>query len=176
MAEATSKAPVKSETSRSSVPEIWRPFESLRREVDRLFDDLGGVFWRSPLRGSLDVAPFGHFEAGFGKMAAVDISETDNSFEITAELPGMDEKNVDVKLANGVLTIKGEKQDEKEEKNKDYYMRERSFGSFQRSFRVPDGVITDKIEAHFKKGVLTVMLPKSAEAQKAEKKITVKST
>lgn len=175
MAEATGKVPVKSETSRSSVPEIWRPFESLRREVDRLFDDLGGAFWRSPLRGSLDVAPFGHFEAGFGKMAAVDISETDNAFEITAELPGMDEKNVDVKLANGVLTIKGEKQDEKEEKNKNYYMRERSFGSCQRNFKVPDSVNTDKIEAHFAKGVLTVMLPKSAEGQKAEKKITVKS-
>jgi HSP20 family protein len=108
-------------------------------------------------------------------MAAVDISETDNAFEITAELPGMDEKNVEVKFANGVLTIKGEKQDEKEEKNRDYYMRERSFGSFQRNFKVPDSVNTDKIEAHFKEGVLTVMLPKSAEGQKAEKKITVKS-
>ena len=87
----------------------------------------------------------------------------------------MDEKNVEVKLINGVLTIKGEKQDDKEEKKKDYYMRERSFGSFQRSFQVPEGVDTDKIEANFKKGVLTVTLPKSAEAQKAEKKIAVKS-
>ena len=97
------------------------------------------------------------------------------SDEITAELPGMDEKNVEVKLINGVLTIKGEKQDDKEEKKKDYYMRERSFGSFQRSFQVPEGVDTDKIEANFKKGVLTVTLPKSAETQKAEKKIAVKS-
>jgi len=80
-----------------------------------------------------------------------------------------------VKLANGVLTIKGEKQDEKEEKKKDYYMRERSFGSFERTFQAPDGVDTDRIEASFKKSVLTVTLPKSAEAQKAEKKIAVKA-
>jgi HSP20 family protein len=87
----------------------------------------------------------------------------------------MDEKNIDVKFANGVLTIKGEKEDEKEEKQKDYYVRERSYGSFERSFQVPDGVDGDKIEANFKKGVLTLTLPKSAEAQKAEKKITVKA-
>jgi HSP20 family protein len=173
MAEASSKAPVKSETSRS--PEIWRPFDSLRREVDRLFDDFGGGLWRSPFRGAFDLAPFQRLEPGFGALPAVDVSETDKAYEITAELPRMDEKSVEVKLANGVLTIKGEKQDEKEEKKKDYYMRERSFGSFQRSFQVPDGVDADKIEASFKKGILSVTLPKSTEAQKAEKKIAVKS-
>jgi len=108
-------------------------------------------------------------------MPAVDVSETDKAYEITAELPGMDEKNVEVKVANGVLSIKGEKQEEKEEKKKDYYKRERNFGSFERSFQVPDGVDTDRIEASFKKGVLLVTLPKSAEAQKAEKKIAVKA-
>jgi HSP20 family protein len=170
----TSKVPVKSETSRSSVPEIWRPFESLRREVDRLFEDFGNGFWRSPFRG-VDVAPFRNIEASLSAAPAVDVSETDKAYEITAELPGMDEKNIEVKLANDVLTIKGEKQDETEEKRKDYYMRERSFGSFQRSFQVPDGVDADKIEANFKKGVLTVTLPKSPAAQKAEKKIAVKA-
>ena len=86
----------------------------------------------------------------------------------------MDQKNIEVKVANGVLTIKGEKQDEKEEKQKDYYLRERSFGSFQRSFQVPDDVDLDKIECNFKNGLLTVTLPKSAQAQKAAKKIEVK--
>jgi HSP20 family protein len=80
-----------------------------------------------------------------------------------------------VKLADGVLTIKGEKQEEKEEKKKDYYLHERSFGSFQRAFQVPDGVDADKIEASFKNGVLTVTLPKSAQAQKTAKKIDVKA-
>jgi len=79
-----------------------------------------------------------------------------------------------VKVANGILSIKGEKQEEKEEKKKDYYLRERNFGSFERSFQVPDGVDTDKIEASFKKGVLTVILPKKPEALTAAKKIDVK--
>ncbi len=71
------------------------------------------------------------------------------------------------------MTIKGEKRDEKEEKKKDYYLSERRYGSFQRSFGVPDGVDADKITASFKNGVLTVILPKSAEAQKSEKKIAI---
>ena len=81
-----------------------------------------------------------------------------------------------MKVAYGVLTIKGEKQDEKEQEKKDYYMRERSFGLFERTFAVPDGVDSDKIEANLKKGVLSVTLPKNAEAQKAEKKIAVKAS
>jgi len=108
-------------------------------------------------------------------MPAVDVTQTDKGYEITAELPGMEEKDIDVKLANGILTIRGEKRDEKEEKKNDYYVRERSFGSFERSFQVPENVDTDKVSASFKKGVLTVMLPKSAEAQKTEKKIEVKA-
>lgn len=160
------KLPVKTEKASAGAPQIWRPFESLRREIDHLFEDFGGDFWR---------APFRQVERAFGAMPAVDVTETDGGYEITAELPSLDEKNIEVKLANNTLTIKGEKRDEKEETKKDYYMRERSFGSFQRSFTVPEGVETDKIEANFKKGVLTVTLPKTAEAKKAEKKITVKA-
>jgi HSP20 family protein len=86
----------------------------------------------------------------------------------------MDEKDIAVKLSNGTLTIKGEKHEEKEEKKKDYYLSERRYGSFQRSFTVPDGVDEDKIEAAFKNGVLTVSLPKTPEAQKKEKQIAIK--
>lgn len=177
MPEPSSKVPVKTEKSATPVPQVWRPFENLRREVDRLFDEFDGGFWRSPFRSSLfNVMPFGRGDnGGFAATPAVDVSETDKAYEITAELPGLDDKNVEVKLANGVLTIRGEKQDEKEEKKKDYYMRERSFGAFERSFQVPDGVDSDKIEASFKNGVLSVTLPKSPEAQKAEKKIAVKA-
>ncbi len=175
MAETTSKVPVKTEKPAAGIPQPW-PFESLRREIDRLFDEFNGGFWRSPFRGSLfDVTPFRRASAELTALPAVDVSETDKVYEITAELPGIDEKNVEVKVANGILTIKGEKQDEKEEKQKDYYMRERSFGSFERSFQIPDDVDGDKIEASFKKGVLSVALPKSAEAEKAAKKITVKA-
>jgi HSP20 family protein len=105
----------------------------------------------------------------------VDVSEGEKAYEITAELPGLDEKDIEVKLALGGLTIKGEKREEKEEKKKDYYLHERHFGSFERYFRLPDEVDPDKIEASFKKGVLTVTLPKKPEAQKAEKKIAIKA-
>jgi HSP20 family protein len=87
----------------------------------------------------------------------------------------MDEKNIEVKVANGNLIIKGKRQEEKEEKEKDYYLRERNFGSFERSFDVPEGVDGGKIEASFSKGVLTVTLPKKPEAQKPAKKIEVKA-
>jgi HSP20 family protein len=175
MAETTSKVPVKTEKSAVGMSQPW-PFESLRREIDRLFDEFNGGFWRSPFPRSLfDVTPFRRGSADLTALPAVDVSETDKAYEITADLPGMDEKNVEVKVAYGILTIKGEKRDEKEEKQKDYYMRERSFGSFERSFQVPDDVDSEKIEANFKKGVLSVTLPKSAEAEKAAKKITVKA-
>lgn len=105
---------------------------------------------------------------------AVDVAETDKAYEIKAELPGLDEKDVEVKLVNGGLTIKGEKHEEKEEKQKDYYLHERRFGSFERYFQIPEGVDSEKIEATFSKGVLTVMLPKTPEAQKPEKTIPVK--
>ena len=177
MAETPSKVPVKTGgTSTAATPFGWRPFESLRRDIDRLFEDFAGGFWRSPLsRSSFDMAPFGRGEPSWTTTPAVDVTETDKAYEVTAELPGMEEKNIEVNVANGVLTIKGEKQEEKEEKKKDYYLRERSFGSFQRAFQVPEGVDTDKIAASFKKGLLTVTLPKSAEAQKAAKKIEVKA-
>jgi len=172
MAEPT-KLPVK--TEKASTP-TQTPFESLRREIDRLFDDFGGGLWRSPFRGSaFDVVPFWGRELKWPAAPAVDFTDTEKAYEITADLPGIDEKNVEVKVANGVLTIKGEQQEEKEEKKKDYYLRERNYGSFERAFQVPDGVDTDKIEASFKKGVLTVTLPKKPEAQTVAKKIDVKA-
>jgi HSP20 family protein len=104
----------------------------------------------------------------------VDLVEKADRYEITAELPGMDEKNIEVKLSNEMLVIKGEKREEKEEKEANYYMSERRYGSFQRAFRLPQGVNADKIEASFKNGVLTVALPKTEEAKK-ETKIHVKA-
>ena len=167
----TSKVPVKPE--KAPTAPAWRPFESLRREIDRLFEDFDGGLWPARSRRSFfDMAPF---SGPAWAAPAVDFAETDKGYEVTAELPGMDEKDIEVKFADGVLTIKGEKQDEKEEKKKDYYLHERSYGSFHRALQLPNGIDQDKIEATFNKGVLKVMLPKSAEAQKAEKKIAVKA-
>jgi HSP20 family protein len=175
MAEAT-KLPVNTQKTSASAPQARTPFESLRQEIDRLFDDFGGGFWRSPFRSSaFDVVPFWSRQSTWPAAPAVDFTDTGKAYEITAELPGLDDKNIDVKVANGILTIKGEKQEDKEEKKKDYYLRERNYGAFERSFRVPDGVEADKIDASFKNGVLTVTLPKKVEAQKAEKKIDIKA-
>src|SRR5262249_6712975 len=106
---------------------------------------------------------------------AVDVTEREKDYEITAELPGLDEKDIEVKVANGVLTIKGEKKDEKEEKQKDYYLSERRYGSFLRSFQLPEAGDEAKIKGGYAKGALTVRLPKSAKAQEAEKTIPIKT-
>lgn len=154
-----------------------RPLENLRRQVDRLFEDFDRG-WHLPFARStaFDREPFWRRELSFSGMPAVDIVEKSDAFEISAELPGMDEKNIEIKLSNGTLTIKGEKKDEREEKKKDYYLSERHYGSFQRTFGLPEGVDPEKIEAHFSKGVLTLHLPKKPEAQKPEKTIPIKTS
>ena len=175
MVETAAKVPVKTGAKEPAAPGGWPPFENLRREMERAFDDLRADLAGSPFRPARLLEPLWRREASWGAIPAVDIVEKDKSYEITAELPGMDEKSVEVKLANGALTVRGEKQAEKEEKKKDYYLRERSFGAFERTFTVPEGVDVDKIDASFRKGVLTVTLPKKPEAIKPEKKIDVKT-
>jgi len=172
MADKSSKAPAKPEQSPRRVG-VWDPLSTLRREFDRLFDDFSAASGQRP-GGMLSAEPFWGGEFGLAQAPAVDIVEHDKSYQVTAELPGMEEKDIDVKFADGVLTIKGEKKEESEEKQKDYYRSERRFGAFQRSFRVPNGVEPDKIEATVKNGVLKVLLPKSDDARKREKKIEIK--
>ena len=160
MDEAT-RLPVKTE-KRAPVagPAQWMPFESLRREIDRIFNSFRlGI----PSRRALEVELPWRRETNWGIAPAFDVAEKDKAYEITAVLPGMDEKNIEIKLSNGTLTIRGEKKKEKEELEKDYCLSERRYISFTRSFQVPVGVDTGKIEATFAKGVLTVKLPKTAE-------------
>ena len=141
------------------------PLEAFQREVNRLFED----FFRAPARA-------GGAEGMFAAAAPrVDVTESERDYEITAELPGIDEKDVELTLANNLLTIRGEKKTEREEKDKNYYLSERSFGSFRRSIPLPAEVDEDKVEARFKNGVLTVRLPKSAEAQAKTRRIEVKA-
>lgn len=174
MAEAATKLAVKTEPP--SVPQTtkvseWRPFEGLRNQVDRLFRDFETGFLQTPLYRDID--NFWRHDFGYAVTPAIDIVEKDNAYEVTAELPGLDAKNIDLQLADGLLTIKGEKNEEKEEKTKDRYVSERRYGSFRRSLQVPTSVDADRIEASYKSGVLTVTLPKSAEAQKQQKSIPI---
>jgi len=179
MVEAATKLPVKVEKKAApaagGIPP-WAPFESLRREIDRLFEAVMPGSWGLPLaRPAFQIGlPWGQ-EVSWAMSPAVDISEKEKEFEVSAELPGLSDKDVEVKLSNGNLVIKGEKKEEKEEREKDYYLSERRYGSFVRSFAVPDSVDAAKIEATFANGVLTVKLPKSAEARANEKKIEVKA-
>lgn len=174
MAEAATKLPVKNEApgEPSRVAE-WRPFDSLRGQVDRLVRDFERGFLQAPFYRDID--NFLHRDLGFAVMPAIDIVEKDNAFEVTAELPGIDAKNIDLQFSGGVLTIKGEKTEEKEEKTKDRYVSERRYGSFRRALQVPESVDADKIEAGYKSGVLTVTLPKSAAAKDKQKTIPVKA-
>ena len=165
-------------TIKSLVPRTWgkknlalnreedNPFYSLQRAVDHVFDNFFGEFGLGPF--SLD-RRMGSFSP------RIDVSEADREFQVTVELPGLDEKDVEVSLANNFLTLKGEKKEEKEEKRKDYYSKERSYGMFERSIPIPEGIDLDKIDASFKKGVLKVTLPKCAEYQKERKRIPIKA-
>jgi len=182
MTKEASKEPVKieraSDAPKSAPEQTWSsfiPFKALRREVDRLFEDFDRGSWRAPFRSNWSLEPFFHGEIRWPAMPTVDVAETDGEFKLTAELPGMDEKNVEVTLTNNVLTIKGEKTEEKEEKQPEYHVQERHYGRFERQFPVPAGVDAAQISATFKNGVLTVVLPKAAEAKQPEQKIEVKA-
>jgi len=180
MADTTTKLPVQKEEQeamRPWTPPAWHPLEGLRREVDRLFQSFDHDFKLSSFpRFTQNLAPsMSDMRWMWTTGPAVDFAETDNAYEISMELPGLDDKSIEVKLSNGGLVVKGEKRVKKEEKNKDYFLHERHYGSFERAFRVPNGVDIEKIDATFKNGVLMVTLPKTVEAQKQEKKIEIKS-
>lgn len=140
-------------------PDIFR---SLRREMDHLFDDFARGVGLQPEGGNY-----------FGLATKLDVTETDDALSVTAELPGVEEKDVEVSLAGDMLTIKGEKKHEHEEKKANYHLRERSWGSFERNIVVPFHADPEKVTADFKKGVLTVTVPKPAEAKTPVKKISV---
>ena len=156
-----------------AAPDAWRSF---RTEMDRLFDRFAGGWGMPSLRRMFDVEPAFRYEGSFTMPSpAVDITEDDAGYKVTAELPGMAEKEIEVTVSGDTLTLKGEKRQEKEQKEKNFYLSERSYGSFQRSFYLPEGVDRDKIGADFSKGVLTITMPKTAKAVEQRKKIEVKS-
>lgn len=164
------------------IPERWRgrreadkparrlednvhPLLSLRDEMNRLFESFFGELpdfrtWA----GGKDLAAF---------HPRMDVAETDKAITVTVELPGMDEKDVEVSLSQGVLSIRGEKKEEKRQEDARYHYVERRQGSFYREVALPPNVDTNKTHASFRKGVLTVTVPKSAKAEKDRKVIPV---
>jgi len=140
----------------------WKPF----RELDKMRNEMDQV-WDSFFEGKPKFRELGKW------FPSVDVSETKNDLIVKAELPGIDPKDIDISLNDGYLTIKGERKQEKEEKEENYHFIERSYGSFTRSVRLPNEVQRDKISASYKNGILKVTLPKSEEAKKKEVKIKV---
>lgn len=168
---STAPMEVKKTPAPTQTPDVWRNF---RTEMDRLFDRFAGGFGLPSLSRMFDGGN-GAFETSFSVPSpAVDITEDAAGYRLSAELPGMAEQDIEVSVTDDTLTIKGEKKQETEKQDKNYYLSERSYGSFQRSFVLPDSVDADKINAEFAKGVLTVTLPKKPEAKVEPKKIEVK--
>jgi HSP20 family protein len=156
---------------RSMLPTLWGesaaerlPFRALQQEVDKLFNDFTTDF---PLARQ--------WNKNASLAMQVDVAETDKTLEVTAELPGVNEKEIDVSLAGDILTIKAEKKSDREEKTKDYHLVERSYGTFERSMRLPFKADPAKIDAKFDKGVLKLVVQKPADAQTKTQKIEVKA-
>jgi HSP20 family protein len=134
--------------------DIERPVTWLEHEMTRLFDDFfTRDFFLDRFRGVREWRP------------PVDVAETDTSIVVKADLPGLEAKDLDVSLRGDMLTIKGEKREEKQEKTKSYQLVERHFGSFERVVRLPAAVKADQVQASFKNGVLQIEMPKTEEAK-----------
>jgi HSP20 family protein len=155
---ASTQVPVKQGAVAPSRP-VFNVFGSLRSEIDRLFEDFAPTF--AVGRASADVK------------CRMDLAKTKDGLELTVELPGLEEKDVDVSVSDGMLTVSGEKKSESEKKDKNYHYVERSYGSFSRSVELPAGVKPDQIKAAMSKGVLTVTIPTPSKPE--PKKIEVQA-
>ncbi|MGC9467644.1 MAG: Hsp20/alpha crystallin family protein [Anaerolineae bacterium] len=140
------------------------PIVEFQRDMNRMFDEFFG-------RG-FGLAPSNMEEGWTAFTPRVDVAETDKAIKVSAELPGLSEDNIEVNLSENVLTIRGEKKQEREERGESYYRSERTYGSFRRSIPLPADVKTEEADAVYKNGVLEITLPKTAEARR--KKIAVK--
>jgi HSP20 family protein len=138
------------------------PYGLFHSDIDRLFDDFFNDF-------ELDI--FGGRTGSFSPR--VEVSEDEKEIRVSAELPGLDEKDISVSITGDSLTLSGEKKEESESKDKGYFLKERSYGSFTRTIPLYSDIKTDMVEAHFKKGVLRIHLPKTAKAVDGKKKIEV---
>lgn len=171
------KTPATGKEETAAAPATWSPFETLHREIDHLFENFRHGYLRNPFTDRPFEADLPEFmRAGLGRTPATDFVEKDDCYEISVEVPGVDMKDVKVQIAKDRLTIRGEKREEKEEHESGRYVSERRYGSFSRSFRLPEDVDADAIQAVQDKGVLKLSLPKRPEAKAEVKEIEVKAS
>lgn len=147
------------------------PFALLHRQMDDLFERFFRD-WEDPFAIA---GPVGGAGAEGMMMPSVDVAETEDEVQVTADLPGLTEKDVEVSLDNQILTLHGEKRMDREEKKKNWHVIERAYGSFHRSIPLPSGLDERRIKAQFKNGVLTVRLPKTPEAKSRRRTIAIES-
>ena len=174
MAENNDKTPTAKTEKQVPAPAARDSFSSFRQEMDNLVNAFFGG--RAPLAGFPSLEPMRSFTGGMETaiVPAIDVKENEKQITVTAELPGIEPDDVDLSVREGVVTIKGEKKYEHEDEKDDVHMVERRYGSFQRSFRLPESVDEEAIDAQFDKGVLRITLPKKAEAESAQRKIKIK--
>jgi HSP20 family protein len=139
------------------------PFMSLHRDVNRLFDDLFRGTGQPPTSSKREGAGGGML------MPQMDVSETERELKICAELPGVSENDVDIRLEDDVLVIRAEKKFERKDEKENYHFVERSYGTFQRALRLPGQVNPDQVQARFENGVLTVTVPKSEQTERSRR-------
>ncbi|MEN3976456.1 Hsp20/alpha crystallin family protein [Emcibacter sp. SYSU 3D8] len=158
----------------AKAPATWSPFGTLRDQIDRLFEDFSRGF---PTIGHsvFDEAATRPWSFGsYGlRVPAVDVVEKNDTYLVTAELPGLTDKDIEVTLRDNILTVKGEKTSKHEERKDNMRVSERQYGSFERSFQLPGDAQSDKIEAHVTDGVLEVTIPKTTDASKKPRKIAI---
>lgn len=152
--------------------EGWPSMLSLRDEIDRLFDDFGAGLRRQPLSRRMQALLPG---GDWALRPATEFVACDGEYRLTAELPGMAVEDIDIKLSDGAITIRGEKSEEKKDEKEDYLVSERRYGAFQRTIPLPHGIDADAVKANFANGILTVTLPKTPEAKQKERKVEVKT-
>ncbi|MDZ7786770.1 MAG: Hsp20/alpha crystallin family protein [Halofilum sp. (in: g-proteobacteria)] len=158
---------------------------AMRDEMNRLFDRFSGSHWPHVGRRRAETwpdvlgqDPFAGLDwpatrSTLGELGRADLSETDSGYELEVDLPGMSRDDISVDFSDGMVSISGERSDEREDQRKGYYLSERSYGSVKRMFRVPESVKTDEIKAEFRDGVLTLRMPKTEEAQKSTRRIDI---
>jgi HSP20 family protein len=155
-----------------TVPDAW---QTLRTEMDRLFDRVGVGFGLTPMGRMFDLATLPRWNVAMPAAPAMDITEDAAGYTMTAELPGMSEKDIEVAVRGDVLTLKGEKKLESERDDADVHLSERTYGAFTRSFTLPEGVDAGAIGAEFVNGVLTLKLPKAKAAMPETKTVAIKA-
>jgi len=169
--ESESAVPVKYTSHEKPQRQLHGSIGQLHQEMDQLFDSFFQGFGLSPTRGR-NLFP-SSFTGGFLK-PMVDIGASDKDYSINVEIPGVEQKDIKLEIANNTLTISGEKKQEREEKEKGYYRMERSYGAFQRVLSLPDDADQDELKATFKNGVLTITMPRKALPHSDIKQIEIK--